>query len=88
MNAKQTRQLNLFDGGKDQWEETREYQDRVGKIIREVTDKYSSTLLNEPNWIKRLFIKLRRRNEIRNRINELSSAKNLHAIDSAALLFD
>ena len=88
MKTKQTRQLNLFAGGRDEWEETGEYRDKVNKIIREVTDKYSPALSNEPNWIKRIFIKLRLRNEIRKKIDELSSTKNLHTIDSSSLLFD
>ena len=88
MKTKHTKQLNLFEDGRNEWEATRQYQDKVTKIIREVKDKYASILLNEPNWINRIFIKLRRRNEIVNKIDELSSAKNLYATDNSMLLFN
>ena len=80
MKAKPTKQINLFEGGKNEWEATAEYKERVRRIIKEVTNKYSAALLNERNWIKKFFIKLKIKIEIERRIDELSSSKNLHAV--------
>jgi len=85
MKAKQSKHMNLFEGGKNEWEETDEYKEKVSKIIEEVTDRYSAILLSERNWIKRFLIKLRRKNEIGRKINELSSSKNLHTKGSSVL---
>jgi hypothetical protein len=78
MKAKHTNQINLFDGGKEEWEQTDEYKNRSNKILKEVTDKYSTSLSNEKNWFKRLVIKIKLKREIQRLINELSSLKNLH----------
>jgi hypothetical protein len=78
MKTKHTNQINLFDGGKDKWEQTEEYRNRSNKIVKEVTVKYSTSLTNEKNWLKRLLIKIKLKREIRTLINELSSLKNLH----------
>ena len=78
MKAKQTNQINLFDGGKDEWEQTDEYRNRSNKIVKVVTEKYSTSLTNEKNWLKRLLIKIKLKREIQRLINELSSFKNLH----------
>lgn len=82
MKTKQPKQINLIEDGKNEWEQTDEYKGRVSKIIKEVTDKYSSSLLTEKNWIKRLLIKLRRTIEIEQKIREVSSSKNLHTMHS------
>ena len=78
MKTKQTNQINLFDGGKDEWEQTDEYRNRSNKIVKVVTEKYSTSLTNEKNWLKRLLIKIKLKREIQRLINELSSFKNLH----------
>lgn len=85
MKSRQIKPVNLVEGGKEEWETTDEYRAKVNKIIKDVTDKYSPTLLNENNWVKRLLIKVRLKVEIRKRIQELSSLKNLHAADTAML---
>lgn len=85
MKKKHTRPIKLIDTGMDEWEYTDEYKSKVNKIITEVTEKYSAVLASENNWFKRLIIKLRRARDIRKRINELSSLKNLHAAGSALL---
>jgi hypothetical protein len=85
MKAKQARRISLTADGKDEWEMTEEYKDKVAKIIIEVRDKYSVVLLNERNWIKRFLMKLRFEIEIGRKINELSSPRNLHMIGGATL---
>ena len=69
---------NLIDGGKDNWERTDEYNKKVNAIRRELLDKYSLVLSTEKNWFKRLFIEIRLWLELKKRIDELSSWKNLH----------
>jgi hypothetical protein len=71
---------NLFEGGRDEFEGTNEYNNKVNEIIKEVTDKYSSTLSDERHWVRRLLIKLKLKLEITKRIQALSSSKNLHVI--------
>ncbi len=78
MKAKQPGKTNLIEGGKENLENTNEFKKKVEEIKKEVTDKYSPNLLNEKNWIKRILIIVRRDIEIRKRISELSSLKNLH----------
>lgn len=78
MKTRQTNLINLFDGGKDEWEQTEEYRNKSNKIVKEVTDKYSTRLSSERNWLKRLLIKIKLKREIQKQINALSSIKNLH----------
>lgn len=85
MKTKQTKPVNLVDGGKDEWEMTEEYRNNVTRIVNEVSDKYSALLTNEKNWIKRLLLKIRRTVEIERKINALSSLRNLHGKDGTGL---
>jgi hypothetical protein len=78
MKAKQAEKTNLIEGGRENLENTNEFKRKVEEINREVRDKYSLTLLNEKNWARRILIVIRREIEIRRRIAELSSLKNLH----------
>lgn len=78
MKAKRAEQSNLIDEGKERLENTSEFGKKVEEIKREVKDKYSLTLLDEKNWAKRILLIIRREIEIRRRIAELSSLKNLH----------
>ena len=79
MKTKDTRRISLFECGKDEWEGSAEYREKVGKIVQEITDKYSAILDNEMSWFKRILIRIRRGNEIRKEVDKLSSLKNLHA---------
>ena len=74
------RPSNLTEDGRARWERTAEYADKVRKIIGEVRNKYSPILAGEKNWLKKMLIRFRRWNEIRMRVNEISSDKNLHAV--------
>ena len=78
MKTRNNRRINLFEFGKDEWEGTAEYREMVGKIVQGITDKYSSILANEKSWFKRILLKIRRANEIRQEVDKLSSLKNLH----------
>ena len=71
-------QNNLIDEGKANWERTDEFTRKVNEIRRELSEKYSLVLLAEKNWFKRLQIKIRRWHEMKKKIDELSSWKNLH----------
>jgi hypothetical protein len=78
MKTKRAGKTNLFEGGRESLENTKEFKRKVEEINREVRDKYSPALLNEKNWAKRILITVRRQIEIRKRIAELSSLRNLH----------
>jgi hypothetical protein len=78
MKIKATPKFNLVVEGKDNWENTDEFNKKVDKIKRELLDKYSLVLSTEKNWFMRLFIKSRLWLEVKKRIDELSSWKNLH----------
>lgn len=70
--------VNLFKGGRRSFENTPAFRQKVLAIEREVADMYSLSLVNERSWMKRLFIRIRLQLEIRRRIRELSSLRNLH----------
>jgi len=78
MKTKTFYQNNLIAEGKDNWECTNEYKNKVNEICRALSDKYSLILSAEKNWLGRLIIRGRFWREKTRKINELSSWKNLH----------
>ena len=70
--------FELFEGGRDEFETTKEFSDKTEAIRKAVREKYSIILLNERNWFRRLLITLKLKMEIRKRVQALSSCKNLH----------
>ena len=78
MKTKTTQPNSLIEEGKDNWERTDEFNRKVNEISRELLDKYSLVLSTEKNWFKRQIIKIRLWLELKKRIDELSSWKNLH----------
>jgi len=78
MRAKNVRPINLIDAGKDNWESTDEFNKKVNALRQELLHKYSPSLSTEKNWFKRQIITIRLWLEIKKRIDELSSWKNLH----------
>jgi hypothetical protein len=81
MKTKPTELFNLIEGGRANLENTSEFIKKVDEIKKEVTDKYSLTMVNEKNWVKRILIKIKLQIEIRKRVRELSSLKNLHIVN-------
>lgn len=77
-------QISLIEGGRDRWEGTDQYKHEVGKIVRAVRTKYSQSLSNEKKSIKRFLIKVRMWIEIGNKIDGLSSSRNLHTYSGLA----
>ena len=82
MKTKRAEQTNLIEGGKERLESTSQFRRKVDEIKKDVRGKYSPAILKEKNWAKRILIVFRREIEIRKRISELSSIKNLHAANS------
>lgn len=80
LNPHDMKSSNLTEDGRFEWERTAEYAIRVRKIIKEGREKYSPMLLNEKNRFKKMLIRFRRWDEIRRRVNEISSDRNLHAV--------
>jgi len=78
MKTKTSHQNNLIEEGKDNWESTNEYRNKVDVICKELSDKYSLILSAKKNWFRRLLIRIRFWREKTRKINELSSWKNLH----------
>lgn len=72
------RLINLIEQGKGNWEKTDEFNKKVNEIRREVSGKYSLILSTEKNWFKRQIIKIRLWLEMKKRIDDVSSWKNLH----------
>lgn len=72
---------NLWEGGKVEFEGTDEFARQASEVRKQVTDKYAPLILQQRSWLRRLFTKLKRGNEIRKRTQQLSSWKNLHAND-------
>ncbi len=81
MKTKPAELFNLIEGGRANLENTSEFIKKVDEIKKEVTDKYSLTMVNEKNWVKRILIKIKLQIEIRKRVRELSSLKNLHIVN-------
>ena len=77
--SKTNKKFKLFEGGRDEFERTSEFMNKVEEIRKDITDKYSQKLSNERNWVRRFIIKVKLEIEIRKRIQALSSWKNLHA---------
>jgi hypothetical protein len=73
--------LKLIERGRDEFERTNEFRNKVEEIRKDVTAKYLPTLSNEANWLGRLFIKVKIVIEKGKRIRALSSPKNLHAVN-------
>jgi type III secretory pathway component EscV len=82
MKTKKTNKLKLHEGGRDEFEGTDEFINKVEEIRKDLTEKYSQKLSNERNWVRRFSIKVKLEVEIRKRIRALSSLKNLHAINT------
>jgi hypothetical protein len=82
METSKPDKLKLFKGGRDEFERTDEFMNRVEEIKKDLKDKYSQKLSNERKWVKRFLIKVKLEIEIRKRIRALSSLKNLHAINN------
>jgi hypothetical protein len=82
MQTRKKEKFKLFEGGRDEFERTAEFMNKVAEIRKEVTDKYSQKLSNKRSWVTRFFTKVRLEIEIRKRIQALSSLKNLHVINN------
>ena len=80
MKTNKPDKFKLFEGGKEEFERTDGFLNKVEEIRREVTNKYSKELSNERSWVRRFLIKVKLEIEIRKRIRALSSMKNLHII--------
>lgn len=72
------RQNQLFEGGKKVWEQTDLYDKKVNSVKQELRDKYQVLLKNERSWTRRLLIKIRFQIELKKKMDEISSWKNLH----------
>lgn len=75
---KEAPRLDLIHEGKDNWEHTSEFRKRMNEIRRDLSDKYALLLSKENNWFKRLLIRFRHVIEMKKRVDELSSWKNLY----------
>ena len=70
--------FKLVSWGKEKWESTTEFINRVAAIKKEVKEEYVGRLENEKNLFKKLWIQILILVEIRRRIELKSSHKNLH----------
>ncbi|MCI0617912.1 hypothetical protein L0244_33485 [bacterium] len=70
--------FKLVSWGKERWESTAEFINRVAAIKQEVKEEYAGWLEIEKNLLKKLWIQILILVEIRRRIERISSHKNLH----------
>jgi len=82
METTRSDKFKLHEGGRDEFESTDEFMNKVEKIRKDLTEKYSQNLSNERNLLKRLLITVKLEIDIRKRIQTLSSLKNLHVINN------
>ena len=73
-----TKSYKLVSWGKEEWESTTEFTNKVAAIKKEVRAKHAGTLAKEKNLFKKLRIQILILIEIRSRIEQISSHKNLH----------
>jgi fructose-1,6-bisphosphatase len=59
-------------------EHTKEYKQKVKNLQTEITSKYEQMLRKEKNLFKRVLLRLRKREEIRRAIQELTSPGKLY----------
>ncbi len=78
MKIKTTGKNSLFEEGKANWESTDDFNRKINDIRRDLSEKYSPLILAEKNWFMRLLIKICRWRDMKEKIDELSSLKNLH----------
>lgn len=78
MDTRGRYKFELFEGGKDEFEKTRDFIAKTKAIREALSEQYSVTLSSEKNWFRRLLIKAKLEMEIRKQIQALSSLKNLH----------
>jgi len=82
METNKPAKFNLIENGRDEFERTNEFRNKVAEIRKDVTAKNLPILSNQRTWLGRLFINVKIEMEIRKRIDALSSTKNLHAINN------
>jgi hypothetical protein len=70
--------LKLVSSGKEKWESTTEFIDKVAVIKKEVWEKHAGVLFRGKNPFKKIWIQILILVEIRRRIERISSHKNLH----------
>ena len=70
--------MKLIHDGKSNWKKTETFKRQSNEIKEAVTAKYSSLLALEQNWFKRILLHLKLQLELRKKIDELSSERNLH----------
>ncbi|MEQ9442048.1 MAG: hypothetical protein RIG62_23615 [Cyclobacteriaceae bacterium] len=68
----------IIADGRERFERTPEFANKVEEIKKEVNQKYALILLSERSWIRQQLTKIKLRIEVKRRIEELSSSKNLH----------
>jgi hypothetical protein len=78
----QKQQTNLFNRGKEAWEQTKDFQTKINAVTQEVRNKYQVLLSAERNWFKRQIIRIQMLIELKKKKGEISSAKNLHLVSS------
>lgn len=77
--------IRFVKDGRRILEKTPEFKAKVAEIKKQVGDKYRTDLLKQKNLIKRLFIFVRLHLEVRKRIADLSSERNLHLYGNKVL---
>lgn len=75
-NTKQ--KVSIFEGGKENWERSAEFRKRIHQLKRQIQDKHEPDFSSENNWFKRLILQTRIWLEMRRKISEMKSGRNLH----------
>tara|TARA_R110000823_G_scaffold207484_1_gene338069 strand:+ start:221 stop:472 length:252 start_codon:yes stop_codon:yes gene_type:complete len=78
MKTNTKRQASIFEGGKESWERTAEFRKNVYQLKKQLQEKYEPAFSSEKNWFNRLILKTRVWLEIRSKISEMKSGRNLH----------
>jgi hypothetical protein len=78
MEIKTIGSLHLMERGRIEFEKTDLFRVKMEEIKYQVSEIYDKKIANESNGMKRVLLKFKKWIEIKKRIREFSSLRNLH----------
>jgi hypothetical protein len=69
---------NIIESGPRNFKNSKTYLDKVKAIKEEIKTNYKSLLENEPDFIRRIILKLKMEIEIRRAISKLNSLEKMY----------
>jgi uncharacterized protein (DUF1015 family) len=73
-----TKTTNIIADGKRLFEKTKGVLAKTEQIRMEISKKYEPLISGERSYLKKLFLRIKMEVEIRRKLKEISSPRNLH----------